>query len=712
MAAFAVLAVSCGKETVQDVPEQKEDNSGDVHAVSKVFGASAGVTKTAVGNLVDGVRAITWVKDDPIDIFWNGGSVSASASSSGATTTFPAEVGESPAYWAVYPSGAGSAAENGVTVTIPSTQDVSKGFGSAHYAAAVAVGDNFEFMNVCSWLRFTVSDPSVKRVLIRGNGEQNLAGKVTVTFNADGSIASTAVSGGNSRLIVDVDGEGEYYAAVLPGINLENGVGFRFYTAHETASEKAIKTGVFSPKALRVESGAIKNLGDITSRIVTDWYISPEGSGTKDGRSEANAAAGVEFLRSRLAQDMTTDKTKNGIAKGYGCIDVTIHAAPGEYDFKDGEIRVAWPGHTSAVGTSIVGGAGEPTVFMNTGNSRFFRVGQNADLNFSGIRFTGGNPGSGTGGAICLDDATASLELEDCVLDGNAANLGGAIGISSGSSIDISGCTIKGNSASDTGAGIYVGGASTLKINRTEISGNTSNNYAGGVCVKAAAKLYMNACSIFGNSNTTTNKDTRWGPAVFVASGNAADLCMNNCTVGEHSTASSANDTCTDIQGGNLVFSNSTMIASTVAGMFRMHTGAGNGTYVNSVIVNKKISLDSKNNPINKSINYNSKSGAFVSKYVISGTPQNKYKPTAEIDKADVTYADLGSPAFDGAAGVYRWNGNLSGCPAAPAPDVAAGLIKTANEDFYNWLESIGALDVDQLGNSRTVNRQGSYCGN
>lgn len=706
MAAFAVLAVSCGKEIVRDVPEQDGDRPGDARTVSKVFGASAGATKTAVGDLVDGVRTITWVKDDPIDIFWNGGSVSASASSSGASTTFSAEVGESPAYWAVYPSGAGSAAENGVTVTIPSTQDVSKGFGSAHYAAAVAVGDNFGFMNVCSWLRFTVSDPSVKRVLIRGNGEQNLAGKVTVTFNADGSIASTAVSGGNSRLIVDVDGEGEYYAAVLPGINLENGVGFRFYTAHETAPEKAIKTGVFSPKALKVDAGAIKNLGDITSRIVTDWYISPEGSGTKDGMSEANAAAGVEFLRSRLAQDMTTDKTKNGLAKGYGCIDVTIHAAPGEYDFKDGEISVAWPGHTSVVGTSIVG-AGETTVFMNTGNSRLFKVGQNADLSFSGIRFTGGNPGSGTGGAICLDHATASLELEDCVLDGNAANLGGAIGISSGSSIDISGCTIKGNRASDTGAGIYVGGASTLKIAGTEISGNESNNYAGGICVKAAAKLYMNACAIFGNSNTTAIGGSRWGPAVFVESGKAADLCMNNCTVGEHSTAATNTDTydtCVDVQGGNLVFANSTMIANSFAGMFRVHDTAGNGTYINSVIVNKK----------GNSINYNSNSGTCVSKYVISGKPQpgKRYNPTADIDKANVTYADLGSPAFDDADGVYRWNGNLSGCPAAPSPDTAAELIRTADADFHAWLESIGALEVDQLGNSRAVNRQGSYCGN
>ena len=114
-----------------------------------------------------------------------------------------------------------------------------------------------------------------------------------------------------------------------------------------------------------------------------------------------------------------------------------------------------------------------------------------------------------------------------------------------------------------------------------------------------------------------------------------------------------------------------------------------------------------------KSINFNSLSnkGKLTSKYVISGTPQNSYKATEGIDLSGVTYANLGSPAFDETDHVYKWNGSLVGCPA-PAYSTVSGLIKDANSGFYNWLEELGALDKDALGNSRSNNRQGAYCGN
>ena len=77
-----------------------------------------------------------------------------------------------------------------------------------------------------------------------------------------------------------------------------------------------------------------------------------------------------------------------------------------------------------------------------------------------------------------------------------------------------------------------------------------------------------------------------------------------------------------------------------------------------------------------------------------------------------MTYENLGSPAFDKTDYVYKWNGSLVGCPVAPAYLTVSGLIKDANSGFYNWLEKLGALDKDALGNSRRNNRQGAYCGN
>ena len=779
------------------------------------FTAVSDLTRTSIGELNGGKREISWVKDDEIKIIYNNKSTTAKAETTGASTIFKANVDEAPAYYAVYPSSAATVAEDGSwKVAIPAKQDVSGGFGSAHYAAAVAKDGKLAFRNLCGWLRFTIADPSIKSVLIRGNGEQFLAGNLAVTFDEEGNIASKTVSNGNSRIIVNVNGAGEYYVAVLPDVNLENGVGFRFYTSNEIVSENAIETGVFSSKALSVEQGKIVNLGGLDSRIVTDWWISP--SGTGDGKSADSPAAGVEFLRAKLAQDVTSDKTRNGLAKGYGCMGITIHAAAGEYDFAGQEINVTWPGHTSSVGTTILGAEG--TIFKNTGSSRFFKIGKSVDLKFENITFDGGNAGTENGGAIWQNDATAILAFKNCAFKNNKANNGGAIymagsnmtsestsfsdntattaagavgiagtaelvsftdcdftsntagkhggalqnyggektrltvtggtfsnnkttngSVGGGAAITfrgekpsitiIDGVTFSGNSAgcqggavrvntvndisiknsviSDNkaldGAGLYVGGAASVKIDKTQISGNQSKTYAGGIYVGADADVFMNACSIFDNSNTTTNPEVRWGAAIFVQSRVKANICLNNSSIADHTTAETGNDTNIDMQGGNLVFANSTMIASTTAGMLRIHTTALSGTFINSVIVNKN----------GKSINYNGPTGKLTSKYVLSGIKQNAYNPTAGIDKAGLTYANLGSPVFDAADHIYKWNGTMDvEYPSAPSTDVVGGLIRTANESFYNWLLSVAALDVDQLGNSRSVNRQGAYCGN
>lgn len=818
MAAMLSAAVSCTKEQIHEEKSDKPEIEAPGESKGSIpmeFTAVSDLTRTSIGELNGGKREISWVKDDEIKIIYNNKSTTAKAETTGASTIFKANVDEASAYYAVYPSSAATVAEDGSwKVAIPAKQDVSGGFGSAHYAAAVAKDGNLAFRNLCGWLRFTIADQRIKSVLIRGNGEQFLAGNLAVTFDEEGNIASKTVSNGNSRIIVNVNGAGEYYVAVLPDVNLENGVGFRFYTSNEIVSENAIETGVFSSKALSVAQGKIVNLGGLDSRIVTDWWISP--SGTGDGKSADSPAAGVEFLRAKLAQDVTSDKTRNGLAKGYGCMGITIHAAAGEYDFAGQEINVTWPGHTSSVGTTILGAEG--TIFKNTGSSRFFKIGKSVDLKFENITFDGGNAGNENGGAIWQNDGTAILTFKNCAFKNNNATNGGAVymagsnmtaentsfsdntattaagafGIagtaelvsftdcdftsntagkhggalqncggektrltvtrgtfSSNKTTDgsggggaaitfrgdkpsitiIDGVVFSGNSAgcqggavrvntvndisiknsviSDNkaldGAGLYVGGAASVKIDKTQIRGNQSKTYAGGIYVGADADVFMNACSIFDNSNTTTTAGARWGAAIFVHSVAKANICLNNSSIADHITAATGSDTNIDMQGGNLVFANSTMIASTTAGMLRIHTTALSGTFINSVIVNKD----------GKSINYNGPTGKLTSKYVLSGIKQNAYNPTADIDKAGLTYANLGSPAFDAADHVYKWNGTMDvEYPSAPTTDVVGGLIETANKSFYDWLLSVAALDVDQLGNSRAVNRQGAYCGN
>ena len=700
MLAISSILVSCSKDAVKDSTSGKEDGVYE-GAVEVTFSAVTDQTKTSIGDLVDGKRQISWVKDDEIAILFSDKVTTSKAESSGESTEFVAKVDAADEYYAVYPSSAGSLNGNELTVTIPATQTISSGFGSAHYAAAVAVDNNFAFKNLCGWIKFTIPEGSkVKRILVRGNGEQPITGKITVTFDKDGNIATSKVSGGNNRLIVDIDGPGEYYAAVLPGMDLANGVGFRFYTDHSTASEKAISPGVFNPNPLEVQMGAIKNLGDLTARIVKDWYIAPAAQGTGDGTSAENAAEGVSFLRKKLAQDQTSDATKNGLAKGYGCIGVTIHAAAGDYDFAGEEILMAWPGHTSPIGTTIEGEKG--TVFTNTGESRFFSIGKKVNLKLNGIKVQNGNASGSTGGAVYVSDESALLELEGCVFESNSADTGGALYVAGG--LIANATNILSNKATDTGAAIYVAGKSVIRLNNVIITENQSTNYAAGIYVNSSADVWLNNCSIFGNSSTTEDTKRAWGVAICVASAINANICINNTTIADQSVKVTSSDTNVDLQGGSLVFANSTMIAKSEAGLLRIHSTAKNGSFLNSIVINKK----------GKSINFNSKGngGNLTSKYVISGTPQNSYTADKDFDLSGVTYDNLGSPAFDKTDYVYKWNGSLDGCPVAPASSTVSELIQTANSDFYNWLVKLEALDKDALGNSRSNNRQGAYCGN
>lgn len=843
MMAISSILVSCSKDAVQDSTSGKEDGVYE-GAVEMTFSAVTDQTKTSIGELVDGQRKISWVKDDEIAILFSDKVTTSKAESSGESTTFVAKVDAADDFYAVYPSSAESSLNgNELTVTIPSTQNISSGFGSAHYAAAVAVNNNFAFKNLCGWIKFTVPEGSeVKRIVVSGNGEQAITGNITVTFDENGNIANYEVSGGNNRLIVDIDGPGEYYAAVLPGMDLANGVGFRFYTDHSTASEKAISPGVFNPNPLEVQMGAIKNLGDLTARIVKDWYIAPAAQGTGDGTSAENAAEGVSFLRKKLAQDQTSDATKNGLAKGYGCIGITIHAAAGEYDFAGEEILMAWPGHTSPIGTTIEGVEG--TVFTNTGESRFFSIGKKVNLKLKGIKVQNGTApvSDSKGGAVYVSDESALLELEGCVFESNSADTGGALYVAGGltanatdfksnsattaagavgltgtgtvsftdcnfrnnkavrhagalqnfgalgmqlnitggefignsttettaggggalsfrgsetetviDGVQFSGNTagkdggamriaaantvvvknteilsntavngggifvnagnvdfggvLQGNIATDKGAAIYVSGKSLIRLNNAIITENQSKTYAAGICVNSSADVWLNNCSIFANSSTTTSTSTAWGVAIFVAKdASETNICINNTTIADQTVKVTSADTNVDLQGGSLVFANSTMIATSAAGLLRIHSSAKDGCFLNSIVINKK----------GKSINFNSVSnkGTLTSKYVISGTPQNSYTADKDFDLSGVTYENLGSPAFDKTDYVYKWNGSLDGCPVAPVYSTVSELIQTAHYDFYNWLVKLEALDKDALGNSRSNNRQGAYCGN
>ena len=101
LVALALVTFACKKETG---PEDKPVVPDNPNPNAIVFTAGA-PGKTDIDANDD---VVTWVAGDEVKFVWEGGSTTAAASASGATTTFSVEVGEGiTELYAVYPASAG-----------------------------------------------------------------------------------------------------------------------------------------------------------------------------------------------------------------------------------------------------------------------------------------------------------------------------------------------------------------------------------------------------------------------------------------------------------------------------------------------------------------------------------------------------------------------------------------------------------------------------
>jgi predicted outer membrane repeat protein len=116
------------------------------------------------------------------------------------------------------------------------------------------------------------------------------------------------------------------------------------------------------------------------------------------------------------------------------------------------------------------------------------------------------NSAMGSGGGI---DYTATftsgpgVDITNCTISGNSATQGGGINIATAlSTIRITGSTVSSNSASDSGGGIYTSGTTTIQ--GSTISGNVvqagfaSDGLGGGII--SLGSLAMRECTVAGNS--------------------------------------------------------------------------------------------------------------------------------------------------------------------------------------------------------------------
>lgn len=228
---------SCGRELGYDTPnpDQKEQLTRQALTVKATIGETE-EAKTAVQP--DGA-SIYWTPGDAINLFYgtvSSGQFTTAIEAPALTTDFNGTLSvatgtstengvTTQSFWGVYPYNASnSCTGDGVILTIPSSQSGIAGSFADKLNPSVATspGLSLAFYNVGSWFIFSVTEPDIVSATLTGHNNENLAGRVKVTMDAETHRPVAEVLDGQKSITMTPEGGsfevGEsYYMVVIPG---------------------------------------------------------------------------------------------------------------------------------------------------------------------------------------------------------------------------------------------------------------------------------------------------------------------------------------------------------------------------------------------------------------------------------------------------------------------------------------------------------------
>ena len=245
--------------------------------------------------LYSGAGAIYWSPADKIDVFF--GTTRATYTSQNTLNSKTAvfktndSIGSSELsstnIWGLYPSNSSSSCNgSSVTTTLPSTQyGVPNTFDDDLFlAVAHSTSTSLQFYNVCGGIKFNLAYDDIKKITFRGNNNENLAGKVSISFES-GVPKATIVSGVKEITLTPKTGTTfakgvDYYITLLPG-TLSSGFKMTFTTTNGTTgtfnytdNPVTIKRSVFSKKS---NMDAYASFGDERQPSNVIYYTSTDG---------------------------------------------------------------------------------------------------------------------------------------------------------------------------------------------------------------------------------------------------------------------------------------------------------------------------------------------------------------------------------------------------------------------------------------------------
>ena len=761
----AAVVISCNKEIAETLPP--EGNTSEqtlLNPVTLTFEASPS-TKVSI----DETGKASWENGDRIKII----SLDATGKPKAVVSDevvidaagvgrFTATVEASDLYYAVYPSTLdvsltqAEGAEPIFAVEFSSTPTAKTKISDAAYYAAKTTAETkyLDFRTISTILEVKTGMSDATGILFSSYGEgiSSCSGIIPVNFDSEGKVSLSEPEASSSTLTFGITGAGTYYLP-LPGngkiASDANGDGFVLCLCKNDGKY----TASYYPKALELKAGKIYNFKDnVESKIVSDYYLSVDGTGTGLVEDSPLAFANLKNLPAFKSNTAASAMMRNG---------VTVHLAGGTYT------TPLWTYATTdgadKCKLTISGSADEaaPTVFKTKASSKF--ADSNLTTRIENVNFSGCT-------AVALIASCGSLELENCKFTSNVTTgNGSAITVNTNAFVSAKSCEFSGNKASNgaglcitppnpvvprqddeviftcedcvfsknevtgSGAAVLIAQAATggqvrfnnCRFEENKVTGEGSTAAAlfcnNKSATAPAPMLFFNACSFSGNDKTVASASD----FEYDIYGNAGSrIAMNNC-------AFKAADSKISPNGSLIACEGQTVIANTTI------WGSSYTSDRALAVVGSKLP-DSPATMVNCLVNQNNTKGSscqalllpagyylnmsysmyrgyagdgihnFSNCFLLTAAPKKAVYLTKDKSAActirGIKHEIFKYPFVEGEAAIYP------GFELATKAAVIAAVESNAiGVTFSSWLKELGAYDKDMLGKPRTKIYPGSY---
>lgn len=773
--AAGILMVSfsaCQKNEIEDgdektltnvqEPGQSAEGITTFTASLEIPQASAASTKMTLEDGEGNQKVPSWEAGDKIKIFYvdpstsQMTSVEGTADAAGRETTFSVTV---PAgvenFWAVYPATLESSVDADGNFSVPTRVGDSDEttFANACISIAKCGSDkSFRFKNICSVLKFTVAERGNVMKLLSLNATP-VTGTVHASLDANNDVVYAAepyTSTNYTRVFKALPSGATNTVCYMPVLVGTQAAGIAIDCKGETS-----KPAVFAQISLPFERSHIYNLGEVDGKMVTDYYITATGSGTKDGKSIENAGD-VETFKSLVgivAGDPSEDSSVKcaRYAQIWKLKGTTFHFGAGTYVFGDAtneRLTIDFNGASGSLYAPFtIQGAdldveGNPTtIFSGNGTYGILNVFDRARVHINKVSFTRANNTVATaddtdihstniGAALYMKQKTTGAKaaprvwLTDCVFENNQTNHSASTHIYEG-----------GSCINLVGGAVYADHC--IFRNNKENKRNGCVKLSGGNNYSDLAYAFFNACLFTGNEVETVTSGQ--GSTMLRNYRKGGLLGMYNCTFYNNGTDSNNKRNGITLDRSAII-ANCTIVdeftdngTSNRADPIRLRadeaTTAGPGykqfILANNLIINKASGpsirfIGTKRTDLRLYMEGGNLFGSAEGGFYTNVT--NTIKTDAN-EYSGYSYTDIDSPSF--ADNVFKWAGTLGGgatvCNFMSHDAMVDNVLKSShiNRDgdtafsitdnegaekfagFYTWLNSIGAIDVDAMGNPR-----------